>query len=186
MIGPCKRLTHVCFRAVAAGTYDFGFIDRAKYTGEITYAPVNTDPGYWTFEASGYAVGSGSVNPAPITGIADTGTSLLYLPASVVTSYYRQVEGATNSRSYGGYVFPCASALPSFSFRIGDSMFTIPSKYMSYAPVTDGSDTCFGGLQSSSGLGINIWGDVALKAVFVVFNGEEPPTIGWAEKPLEE
>jgi aspergillopepsin I len=170
----------------AAGTYDFGYIDEAKYTGEITYVPVNTDPGYWTFTSSGYAVGSGNFNPSGIVGIADTGTSLVYLPAAAVTAYYRQVKGATNSAMYGGYVFPCSSPLPSFTFGVGEANFTIPSSYLNYASITEGSDTCFGGLQSSSGLGINIWGDVALKAAFVVFNGEEPPTIGWANKPKNE
>ncbi|KAH6851332.1 aspartic peptidase domain-containing protein [Chaetomium sp. MPI-CAGE-AT-0009] len=169
-----------------AGTYDFGFIDESKYTGEITYVPVNTDPGYWTFTSSGYGVGSGTFSSSPITGIADTGTSLVYLPTAIVTAYYRQVQGATNSRSYGGYVFPCNSTLPPFVFGIGEAKFTIPPSYMSYAAVTDGSPTCFGGLQSSSVIGVNIWGDVALKAAFVVFNGEEPPTIGWANKPLEK
>jgi len=146
---------------------------------------VNTSPGYWTFTSSGYAIGSGNFSATSIVGIADTGTSLVYLPPSILTAYYRQVEGATNSRTYGGYVFPCNSKLPSFTFGIDEARITIPSSYINYAPVTAGSSTCFGGLQSSSSLGINIWGDVALKAAFVVFNGGNPPTIGWAKKPLE-
>ncbi|KAK4245035.1 aspartic-type endopeptidase [Corynascus novoguineensis] len=173
-------------KAKKAGTYDFGFIDKSKYTGEITYVPVNPDPGYWTFTASGYSVGAGNFSSAEIVGIADTGTTLLYLPTAIITAYYRQVQGATNSRTYGGYVFPCNATLPSFTFGIGEARLTIPSSYMSYAPVTEGSATCFGGLQNSNALGVNIWGDVALKAAFVVFNGEDPPTIGWAAKPLEE
>ncbi|KAK4149436.1 aspartic peptidase domain-containing protein [Chaetomidium leptoderma] len=167
-----------------AGTYDFGFIDKAKYTGEIVYVPVEMDPGYWTFTSSGYAVGSGNFNAAPISGIADTGTSLVYLPNSILTAYYRQVQGATNSANYGGYVFPCSATLPAFTFGIGEARFTIPPAYISYAPVTEGSATCFGGLQSSRGIGVNIWGDVALKAAFVVYNGENPPKIGWANKTL--
>ncbi len=146
--------------------------------------PVDSDPGYWTFSSSGYAVGSGNFSASPISGIADTGTSLIYLPTAVVTAYYRGVQGATNSRNYGGYVFPCSATLPSFTFGVGEARFTIPSAYMSYAAVTPGSSTCFGGLQSSNGVGINIWGDVALKVAFVVFNGGTPPTIGWAAKPL--
>jgi aspergillopepsin I len=146
--------------------------------------PVDTDPGYWTFTSSGYAVGSASFSAQSIVGIADTGTSLVYLPTAIVTAYYRQVTGATNSRNYGGYVFPCSSALPSFTFGVGAARFTIPSSYISYSPVSEGSSTCFGGLQTSSGLGINIWGDVALKAAYVVFNGANPPTIGWANKKL--
>lgn len=179
----CQRLT--CLGWVAqAGTYDFGFIDKAKYTGELTYVPVNPSPGYWTWTSSGYAIGSAGFTANAITGIADTGTSLLYLPTAIVTAYYRQVTGATNSRTYGGYVFPCASTLPSLTFGVGAARITIPASYLNYERVTPGSSTCFGGLQSSSGLGINIFGDVALKSAFVVFNGENPPTLGWANKPL--
>lgn len=175
----------VCF-SYAAGTYDFGYIDKAKYTGNITYVPINSDPGYWTFTSSGYAVGSGNFSSSPIEGIADTGTSLIYLPTAIVTAYYRQVQGATNSRNYGGYVYPCSSKLPTFTFGVGEARFTVPAAHMNYAPVTPGSSTCFGGLQSSSGVGINIWGDVAFKVAFVVFNGGNPPSIGWAAKPLSK
>lgn len=52
---------------------------------------------------------------------------------------------------------------------------------MNYAPVS--TSTCFGGLQSSSGIGINIFGDVALKAAFVVFDGASN-RLGWAAKTL--
>ncbi|KAL2131775.1 hypothetical protein VTI74DRAFT_4625 [Chaetomium olivicolor] len=140
-----------------AGAYDFGFIDQTKYTGEITYVPVNAYLSCWTFTSSAYGVGEGNFIATSITGIADTGTSLVYLPSSILTAYYRQVKGTTNSRYYGGY-----------------------------ASVAPESSTCFDGLQSSSGLGINIWGDVALKAAFVVFDGDEPPPVGWASKPLKE
>lgn len=40
---------------------------------------------------------------------------------------------------------------------------------------------CYGGIQSSADIGINIFGDVALKAAYVVFNGETP-SLGWAQK----
>ncbi|KAK4183802.1 pepsin [Podospora australis] len=168
----------------ATGSYDFGFIDKAKYTGEITYTPVNKNPGYWTFTSTGYGVGSGNFSETPITGIADTGTTLLYLPTAIVTAYYRQVQGATNSRSYGGYVFPCTATLPTFTFGVGNKRFVIPASYINYARISATSTQCFGGIQSSSSIGINIFGDVALKAAFVVFNGAEPPTIGWANKKL--
>ncbi|KAK3944429.1 putative a chain endothiapepsin [Diplogelasinospora grovesii] len=168
----------------APGTYNFGYIDSSAYTGTITYVPVNTSPGYWTWTSSGYAVGTGSFSSTSITGIADTGTTLLYLPTSIVTAYYRQVSGSSNSRTYGGYVFPCSTTLPSFTFGVSSARITIPGTYMNYGPVATGSSTCFGGLQSSSGIGINIFGDVALKAAFVVFNGASSPTLGWASKAL--
>ncbi|KAH7636076.1 aspartic peptidase domain-containing protein [Sordaria sp. MPI-SDFR-AT-0083] len=169
----------------AAGTYDFGFIDPAKHTGNFTYVPVNTNPGYWTWTSTGYQVGSAPFVSQPIVNIADTGTTLVYLPNAILQAYYKQIAGAQNSRSYGGWVFPCATTIPDFTFGVtADAKITIPGRFINYGPVTDGSATCFGGLQSSAGVGINIFGDVALKAAYVVFNGGETPTLGWASKPV--
>ncbi|KAK0752431.1 aspartic proteinase [Schizothecium vesticola] len=168
----------------AEGTYDFGYIDPAKHSTPITYTPVNPSPGYWTFTTSGYGVGS-NFTATPLTGIADTGTTLLYLPDSVVRAYYSKVPGAVDARqTYGGVVFPCDAAAPDFVIGIGAARIAIPAKIMAYAPVTRGSKTCFGGLQSSGGLGVNIFGDAALKAAFVVFEAGEVPRIGWAGKKL--
>jgi len=166
----------------APGHYNFGYIDSSAYTGTITYVSVNTNPGYWTWTSSGYAIGSGSFTSTSISGIADTGTTLLYLPSSIVTAYYKKVSGSSNSRTYGGYVFPCSATLPTFTFGVGSARITIPAAYMNYGAVA--TNVCFGGLQSSSGIGINIFGDVALKSAFVVFNGGSSPTLGWAEKTL--
>lgn len=99
-------------------------------------------------------------------------------------AYYAKIRGSSNSNTYGGYVFPCSATVPSFTFGVGSARITIPGTFINYGPVQTGSSTCFGGMQSSSGVGINIFGDVALKAAFVIFNGGSPPTLGWASKPL--
>ena len=128
---------------------------------------MNPSPGYWTFTSSGYGGGS-SFTTASTTGIADIGTTLLYLPTKIVTVYYKQVAKSFNSNTYGRYVFPCSAALPSYTFGVGSARFTIPGEYMNYGLVENGSATCFGGVQSSSGIGINIFGGVALKAAYVL------------------
>ena len=81
-------------------------------------------------------------------------------------------------------MFKCSATLPNFVFGIGSAKITIPGSYINYSPVTTGSSTCFGGLQDSSDIGINIFGDVALKAAFVVFDGSDSPRLGWASKTL--
>ena len=122
----------------AAGSYDFGYIDKSKFTGSLKYTDVDSSEGFWMFTAEGYGVGDGKTNSEPIRGIVgkyqhlyrlsnhiyshcpDTGTTLTLLPENVVSEYYRQVPQAQQSPTAGGYVFPCSAELPDFITIIGD------------------------------------------------------------------
>ena len=133
----------------APGSYDFGFIDSTKYTGSITYVPVDTSMGYWQFTGAGYAVGSSAFVSSSIDAIADTGTTLLLVPQALVTAYYKQVSGAKYDASQGGYVFPCSDTLPSVTLGIGsyDAVVpgsydaVVPGTYLNYAPISSGSSS---------------------------------------------
>lgn len=116
-----------------------------------------------------------------ITGIADTGTTLLMLPDTVVSDYYSQVSGASDSTEEGGYIFSCDATLPDFSFNIGEGSITVPGTYINFQPVSTGSSSCYGGIQSDSGIGMAIFGDIALKAALVVFDSGNSQ-VGWAAK----
>lgn len=167
------------------GSYNFGYIDDSQHTGEITYTAVDNSQGFWGFTATGYTVGSGAASDEDISAIADTGTSLLLLPETVVTAYYEQVSSAKNDQQQGGYTFDCDAALPNISFTIEGYEAVVPGSFINYAPLSEGSSTCFGGLQSSAGVGVNIFGDVFLKAQFVVFENEgNGPRLGFAAKDL--
>ncbi|KAK1569777.1 eukaryotic aspartyl protease [Colletotrichum navitas] len=163
------------------GKYNFGYIDSSAYTGSIAYTPVDNSQGFWGFTSSGYQVGSNSFVSKSVSGIADTGTTLLLLPDSIVKAYYSKISGAKYDSSQGGYVFPCKTTPPSFTFGVGSARVTIPGSYMNFEAVTTSS--CYGGLQSNSDIGFSIFGDVALKAAFVVFNGGTNQ-LGWAAKTL--
>lgn len=116
-------------------------------------------------------------------GIADTGTTLLLLPDSVVSAYYRQVSGARYNWGQGGYTFNCNAHLPDFCFGVGaNCVINIPGSYLNYAPTGSGN-SCFGGIQSNDGIGFSIFGDIALKAAFVVFDAGNTQ-LGWATKAL--
>lgn len=147
----------------ANGVYDIGYIDSSKYTGSITYTSVNSGNGFWQFTASGYSVGSGATKSSSLSCIADTGTTLALLPQAVLTAYYSQVSGAQNSNSAGGYIFPCSSTLPNLNIIINGYKAVVPGKYINYAPYS--GSYCYGGLQSSAGIGFNILGDIFLKYV---------------------
>ncbi|OTB00987.1 hypothetical protein M426DRAFT_14969 [Hypoxylon sp. CI-4A] len=163
-----------------AGTYDFGAIDDSKYTGDITYTDVDSSQGFWSFTSTGYGVGD-NFKQQSFDGIADTGTTLALLPDTIVEAYYKQVSGAKLDQQQGGYTFSCDATLPDFVFGVEDAKITIPGEYINYAAVD--SSNCFGGIQSDSGIGFSIFGDVALKAAFVVFDQSQgSPRLGWASK----
>ncbi|QKX54592.1 uncharacterized protein TRUGW13939_01680 [Talaromyces rugulosus] len=176
-----KPIFGVLLKHGAPGVYDFGFADDSKYTGDIAYTDVDDSEGFWSFTADGYSIGSSSEEAVfaseSLTGIADTGTTLLLLDDTVVDAYYKKVDGAKYDSTQGGYVFPSSTTPPDLSFKIGDYTATIPGEYIGFAAV-DSSNT-YGGLQSNSGIGLSIFGDIFLKSQYVVFDSEGPQ-IGFA------
>ncbi|TWU73924.1 Type I transmembrane sorting receptor [Metarhizium rileyi] len=180
-----QPLFTVRLRHQAPGSYNFGYIDQSQYTGGISYTAASTDAlGHRLFKSSGYAVGSkGKFKSTTITGTADTGTSLLILPLSVTRAYWNTVPGAQEaSLDQNGslaWLFPCSTKLPDFVFGVGSGRITVPGKDINYA-VNEGS-TCLGGIAYYSGLnGLAIFGDVALKSSFVVYD-DGNNRLGWAK-----
>ncbi|EFX03838.1 aspartic proteinase [Grosmannia clavigera kw1407] len=163
-----------------AGKYNFGYIDSAAHTGSITYTDVDNAKGFWGFTADGYKIGNAAKKGTSISGIADTGTTLLLLPDAVVDAYYAGVSGASYDSSQGGYTFPSSATLPAFTYYVEGVAFTVPASYIKYAAID--SSTYFGGIQSDSSIGFSIFGDVALKAAFVIFDAT--PKLGFAPKTL--
>jgi aspergillopepsin I len=166
------------------GTYDFGYIDEAKKTSDVHYTSVDSSNGFWEFTSTGYGVGNnGSFQQQNIQAIADTGTTLLLIEESIVKEYYSQVDGASYNSRQGGYVFPCSTDLPDFYVGIGEYQARVPGAYINLVAVDNAGSSCFGGIQSSQGIPQSIFGDVFLKAVFAVFDGENTQ-FGVAEKEL--
>ncbi|KAH6648811.1 aspartic peptidase domain-containing protein [Truncatella angustata] len=175
-------------KAGEPGTYNFGWIDESLYTGDIAYTDVDTSDGFWISSSSSSSKASGSSSSSASTtlsGIADTGTTLALFPESVCEEYYASVSGASYSNSIGGYVFSCDADLPEFSYTVGDVTVTIPSDYLNYSPVNTAGTQCYGGIQPNTDIGFSIFGDVALKAAFVVFKDDgSAPQLGFAQKDL--
>ncbi|KAI4228151.1 MAG: hypothetical protein L6R36_001865 [Xanthoria steineri] len=163
------------------GCYTFGYVDATEYTGSITYVPANSDNGFWEFTSNGYSVGTAAFRSSSFNAVADTGSTLVYLPDAIVRAYYGSVRGSGYNYAQGGYTYPCSANLPSFTVGIGTYRAVIPGSYITY--LTLDSITCFGGIQSNNGLGIAVLGDIFLKSQFVVFQAS-PLRLGFARKPL--
>lgn len=165
------------------GAYTFGEIDNSQFTGDITFTSIDSSQGFWSFTPNGLTIGSTSVNVGAglLTGIADTGTTLLLVQNSIAQTYYARVSGAQFSNSFGAYVFPCSAALPDFTVDINGYSATVPGDFINFGVVA--GNTCFGGIQPASGLPFNIYGDIFLKSQFVVFDRTQAsPRIGFANQ----
>lgn len=125
------------------GAYEFGRIDRSKYTGEMAWIPVNTTDGFWQFTSDKFAVGDGPDQPTRTTNqaIADTGTTLILGDPAMVEAYYAQVPGAEESTRHGGFIFPCSSQLPDLSLDIG-GLYTahVDREDLKFSQISDTSE----------------------------------------------
>lgn len=164
----------------AVGTYDFGYIDKSKYKGDLIWAPIVGAKGFWDFDTTGFSIGDGPMKPATINAIADTGTSLWYMPKAVTDNYWESVSGAVYNNLQGGWVFPCSSNLPDIGIWLGDKKVVVPGINMNYQQIS--ITTCFGGLQRNDRMPFSIFGDTFMKGLFVAFEAPEngPMRIGFA------
>jgi len=149
---------------------DFGFIDSSKYAGSIAYTPVATlaswpASGYWLFNWSGFAIGNHAFNSTSIQVLTDTGCNLINLPESITTSYYARVQGSYISD--GGWTFPCTATLPTFTFGVGSSRFTVGAKHMIFTGLDDGIN-CIGAVQATGEDNFAIFGVPWINALFLV------------------
>ncbi|WOO79873.1 Penicillopepsin-3 [Vanrija pseudolonga] len=152
--------------------YTFGYIDEGLVAAsgqELKYTPVDGSVGYWTVPST-----SGRVNGKVVTAganqkaIADTGTSLAYLPASIVKELYAQIPDVVKDTK-GRYYFPNSSvtALPTFEIAVGSNYWTIQPEDLVYQWIPEAS-LWAGGVQATDGLAI--LGDVFLKSVYTVWD----------------
>ncbi|KAI1383825.1 acid protease [Hypoxylon trugodes] len=166
-------------RAQAVGAYEFGRVDTSKFTGAMTWVPVNTTQGFWQFTSEQFAVNGGTpqTSTAGAQAIADTGTTLLLADPAVTKAYYAQVDGAVDDQQQGGFTFPCNAQLPDLQLDVGGNMATVKGTDINFAQVDD--QTCFGGLQATPA-GLQVYGDIFFKSNFVAFNGGNN-TLGFAQ-----
>ncbi|KKZ60468.1 aspergillopepsin I [[Emmonsia] crescens] len=170
-------------KAQAPGSYEFGTVDKTKFSGNMVDIPVDNSRGFWEIKSTMFMVGNdasvSTISKGVATAIADTGTTLMLVNREIVDSYYAKVEGAQMSVAAGGFIYPCSSTLPDLWVSLGDThLARIPGSLVNFATV--GTDTttntklCFGGIQSNQGSGLQIWGDIFFKAVFVAFDLRGP------------
>ncbi|KAI0737753.1 acid protease [Daedaleopsis nitida] len=166
-------------RGDADGFYSFGFIDTSVTPNPITYTPVDSSQGFWQVDSTTWTLNGQTKQRSGNTTILDTGTTLCLVSDDVVDEIYGAIEGATFDNEQGGYKFPTNATIPDISFTVGKTLYKVSPKDIAFGDAGDGF--VFGGIQSRGNLDFDIFGDVFLKAVYVVFNQGES-TVGLAQR----
>ncbi|KAG0086705.1 Type I transmembrane sorting receptor [Podila epicladia] len=162
------------------GNYLFGGIDNTSYTGALTYVPV-TKKGYWQVLIQDAAFNGKSLKQTS-QGIIDTGTTLMIISNAAAAAIHKQIPGAVNSTQQGGWLVPCSLAKntkDAVSFKMGGKSFQVPVADLAWSPISNGSKTCFSGVQGGQD-GLWILGDVFIKNNYCVFSQTDSPSIGIA------
>ena len=54
------------------GSYEFGTIDKAKFSGSLNYVPVDSSKGWWQFDSPGVIVANQTISTPGVSSIAGT------------------------------------------------------------------------------------------------------------------
>ena len=149
--------------------YTFGAIDQTFANGKtFEYIPVDSSQGFWQWTCPTMTINGTDQSLATSVSILDTGTTLCLLSDADCQKIYS--GWGTNDQQAGGYVFPAdtpLSKMPTLTFKWGNTTVTFQKEYFAYNTV-QGSNNVFGSIQSSGGIGMNIFGDAFLHNTYVV------------------
>lgn len=162
-------------------TWDFGYIDKSKFKGNIVYTPVVGDQKHWQVHVGPYAVGKGSFTKKEIGDvIIDSGTSLIYLPDSVVKDYYSHIKGY-KLQEEGSYTFPCNATIPDLKFKIENTALTVPGRAINYTVYDPDQRICAGAVNPQLNMRYSVLGSLFMKYYYVIHSREEAaPKMGFA------
>jgi aspergillopepsin I len=168
-----RNLFAANYRVDGKGTWDFGYIDESKYTGDITWAPVSGTQKHWQVDVGEYAVGQGSFSSEPVGEvIVDSGSVLIYLPEAVVKDYYGQIPGYVPTEG-GSNTFPCNSTMPDLNFKVGSGVLTVPGREVNYASYDEAKGTCVGAITMQQNMKYSVLGSMWMRNYYVIHSNED-------------
>ncbi|XP_014556035.1 hypothetical protein COCVIDRAFT_100902 [Bipolaris victoriae FI3] len=176
-----KKVFAANLRPEGNGSWDFGYLDKSKYTGDVTYTPVVGNMKHWTIAVGEYGAGNKTFGTATIGNTTvDSGSPLIYLPDQVVADYYSQVPeyeltiGESNT-------FPCNATLPDFTFKIEGQTFSVPGQHLNFGVTDPFRQRCAGVIVGKRTLRNSLFGSIWMKNFYVVHSTEdEIPKLGLA------
>ncbi|OAD67371.1 secreted aspartyl protease [Phycomyces blakesleeanus NRRL 1555(-)] len=131
------------------GEITFGGVDMKRVDGNITYMPLTTNTDfqdYWAANIDSISINGKNVSiDDGLSGLLDTGSTLVLLPEPVITGIFSIVRGTRRDYS-GQYLVPCTSSdLPSVTLTMGGTDFTLePKDYVITSGILEnGSNFCY-------------------------------------------
>ncbi|EMD40330.1 hypothetical protein CERSUDRAFT_79992 [Gelatoporia subvermispora B] len=159
--------------------YSFGFIDKSVTKHPINYTAVDNSQGFWQVPSTSWTINGEKKKREDNVTILDTGTTLCLVDDDVIESIYGSIEGARYDDEQGGWAYPSDAKLPTVTFAVGEHQYTLNAKDFGFGDAGDGFT--FGGIQSRGDNPFDIFGDVFLKSVYVVFDQGET-RVGLAQR----
>ncbi|KIM94938.1 hypothetical protein OIDMADRAFT_60096 [Oidiodendron maius Zn] len=164
--------------SASTGSILFGGVDTDQYHGTLETLPVQTESGQYAeflITLTALALGSTVIaNGQALAVLLDSGSSLTYLPDTMVSSVYEQTAAVYNSDQGAAYV-PCSLATNDttldFTFTSVTISVTMNELIIPYSsgPFPDGTPACLFGL-APAGSGTSVLGDTFLRSAYVVYD----------------
>lgn len=166
------------------GSILFGGVNSDKYTGELETLPIQSVNGGFSqfiIALTGLSLSNSSVSKSysssalPVGVLLDSGSSLTYLPDSVVQSLYTDL-GVTYDSSSGTAYVPCSLMNQNTNLNFTFSSPSIPVSLSelvlqtgSGATFPDGTPACIFGIVPA-GTSTAVLGDTFLRSAYVVYD----------------
>lgn len=158
------------------GELTLGGTDSSKYSGALTYFPKVTSgdaASYWGIAITDFAYGSTTLG-SNVSGIVDTGTTLIYIPTDAYNKFLSATNGTTDTSS--GLASFNAEPTSNFSITFGSTTYTLtPSQYLvpaaQYSAYSLSSGKYYAWINDGGSSGVNtIVGQKFLENYYSVFD----------------
>ncbi len=163
--------------ATNGGVIIFGGVDTKKFTGNLVSNTILGPQGkgevnrYW-IQMTSVALATSGTSKTYAGGnmpvVLDSGSSLSYLPMSLVSAIASDFGGKYDSSS-GFYIVPCTQGGKGGSVDFAFGAVTIKVPFHEFIWNAD-DQTCVLGAGASDGSGVPLLGDTFLRSAFVVFD----------------
>ncbi|KII95873.1 hypothetical protein PLICRDRAFT_170472 [Plicaturopsis crispa FD-325 SS-3] len=147
-----------------------GAVNNSLIKGGFTHKKV-TQQGFWQVDLDSVNT-NGSPAVKGLSAIIDTGTSLVVGIPADVDKLYAAIPGAKNASAtvgQGMFTLPCAN-IPDVGLVFGGKEFKIPATSFNLGTLSQGSDTCVGGIVGGQLGDFWVVGDVFLQGVYAEFD----------------